>query len=88
MKKSSVIAGAVSVAAITLSLLTVSPANAVTLNLSSAVLTGGATLSGTSIKFDAQTAGETATFSFASVPGELLSIAVTGRATLTPSLTS
>ena len=78
-KNSSVIAGAVSVAAITLSLLTVSPANAVTLNLSSAVLTGGATLSGTSIKFDAQTAGETATFSFASVPGELLSIAVTGQ---------
>lgn len=79
MKKSSVTAGAVSVAAITLSLLAVSPATAVTLDLGSAVLTGGATLSGTSIKFDAQTAGETATFSFASVAGELLSIAVTGQ---------
>jgi hypothetical protein len=78
-KSSSVTAGAVSIAAITLSLLAVSPATAVTLDLASAVLTGGATLSGNSIKFDANTAGETATFSFASVPGELLSINVTGQ---------
>jgi len=70
-------------AVITLSLSQVSPATSATttLDLSTAVLTGGASLiaGGSRIMFDPNTAGQTATLSFGSVPGAPLSIDVTGQ---------
>src|SRR5262245_17281916 len=56
-------------------------ADAVTLDLSSAILDGVAsfTAGGSSIKFDPNTAGETAILTFASVTGEQESITVTGQ---------
>jgi hypothetical protein len=59
-----------------------SPAShAVTLDLSTAVFTGGAgtIAGGDRIKFDANTAGETATFTIPSVPGTQYAISVTGQ---------
>ena len=53
----------------------------ITLDLSTAVLTGGASLigGGSKIKFDPNTAGETATFTLSSVPGTQYVINVTGH---------
>jgi len=79
-RRLSVTAGAVIAAVVTLSLLAVSPATSATLDLSSAVLDGASLIAGDSrISFDPNVAGQTATFSFASVPGEPFSINVTGQ---------
>jgi hypothetical protein len=73
---------ALSAAVISLSLLAISPATAstVTVDLSTAVLTGGASLiaNNTRISFAPNAVG-TATLSFPSVPGEPSSIDVTGQ---------
>jgi hypothetical protein len=77
-----VTAAAVSAAIIFLFVLAISPATAatVTVDLSTAVLTGGASLiaNNTRISFDPNAAG-TATLSFPSVPGEPSSIDVNGQ---------
>jgi hypothetical protein len=56
-------------------------ANTIPLDLTSAVLTGGASVigGGSKIKFDANTPGETATFTIPSVSGTQYSISVTGH---------
>jgi hypothetical protein len=56
-------------------------ANTINLDLSTAVLSGGDSLiaGGTRIKFDPNTAGETATFTLTSVPGTQYSFSVTGQ---------
>jgi hypothetical protein len=56
-------------------------ANAVTIDLSQAVLEGGAGFiaGGSRIQFDANTTGQSATFTLPSVPGQQYSIAVTGH---------
>lgn len=57
------------------------PAGAITLTPGTAVLSGGASLigGGSKIQFDANTAGETATWTFASTPGQTYVISVTGH---------
>ena len=54
-------------------------AHANTLDLSTAVLAGGASFNGGKILFDANTAGETATFTLPSVVGTQYQITVTGH---------
>jgi hypothetical protein len=64
------------------SLLTVSaPAEALTIDLSQAVLAGGASLigGGSKVQFDSQMAGESATFILPSISGQDYSIQVTGH---------
>jgi hypothetical protein len=57
-----------------------SPVYAVTLNISEAVLAGGASLiGGPKIQFDANTSGQSATWTFASTPGQEYVITVTGH---------
>jgi hypothetical protein len=64
-----------------LGLTSVAHADTITLDLSTAVLTGGASLigGGSKIMFDPNTAGETATFTLSSVPGTQYVIDVTGQ---------
>ena len=64
-----------------LGITTFAHADTVTLDLSTAGLAGGASLigGGSKIKLDPNTAGEMATFSFASVSGQQYSISVTGE---------
>src|SRR5262249_12736328 len=82
MKRFPFSAGALSAAVIALSLVAVSPARSatVTVDLSTAVLTGGASFiaGGSRISFAPNATG-TATLSFPSIPGEILSIDVTGQ---------
>jgi hypothetical protein len=56
-------------------------ANAVTIDLSTADLDGGASLNGgdSKIQFDANVSGQSATFTLPSVPGQQYSIQVTGH---------
>src|SRR6267378_7577589 len=56
-------------------------AGADTIDLSEAVLAGGASLigGGSKIQFDAQVSGESATFTLPSIPGQQYSIQVTGH---------
>jgi len=81
-RRFSVGAGALSAAVVALSLVTVSPARSatVTVDLSTAVLTGGASFiaGGSRISFAPNATG-TATVSFPSIPGEPSSIDVTGQ---------
>ena len=67
--------------AVGLCLVSAAPAGATSLTLGSAVLGGGAGLigGGTKIQFDAGTAGQTATWTFASIPGQTYVISVTGH---------
>jgi hypothetical protein len=66
--------------ALTVGLLASAPAGAVTLALSDAVLAGGASLiGGPKIQFDANTSGQSATWTFASIPGQEYIITVTGH---------
>jgi hypothetical protein len=62
-------------------LVTAVPAVALTVNLSDAVLAGGASLIGGSskIQFDSQATGQSATFTLPSIPGQEYSIQVTGH---------
>lgn len=70
----------VGAAAIALSLSASAPAAAVTLALSDAVLEGGASLiGGPKIQFDANTSGQSATWTFASTPGQEYVITITGH---------
>src|SRR6476660_8996335 len=59
----------------------VTEANAVSINLGSGVLAGGASFigGGAKIKFDPNVAGETATFILDSTPGTQYTITVTGQ---------
>ena len=60
----------------------VTEANAVSINLGSGVLAGGASFigGGAKIKFDPNVAGETATFTLPSIPGTQYTISITGQA--------
>jgi hypothetical protein len=76
----SLLGGAALGGAAFLGLTSLAHANTVTLDLSTAVLTGGASvIGGGKIKFDPNTAGETATFTISSVPGTQYVINVTGQ---------
>lgn len=67
--------------AVGLCLVSAAPASAITLTPGDAILTGGASLIGndTKIKFDGNTAGQTATWTFPSIPGQAYIISVTGQ---------
>ena len=65
--------------AVGLCLVSAAPAGAITLTPASADLAGGASLNGGTIHFDPNTAGQTATWTFASIPGQTYVISVTGH---------